>query len=65
MERRPADCRCPPNGVTERQFVVSNPDFFTNVPPLSTLTAQLAPLNVWQVDGHLRAPYTMQTAIGV
>jgi len=55
------------NGITEQQYVVSNPDFFPTVPPASAL-AGLQPAGlqsakvIQEVDAHLRAPYLMQSA---
>jgi Carboxypeptidase regulatory-like domain len=56
------------NGINQQQYVVTSPDFFPAIPPLSTLsmlsTGATAP-TVYQVDPALRAPYTMQAAIGL
>jgi hypothetical protein len=51
------------NGVNQLQFVVQNPDFFPNVPPISALTAQQN--SIFQMSSSLHAPVTIQTAIGV
>jgi hypothetical protein len=53
------------NGVNQQQYVVNNPNFYPDIPPIASLTAQLVPQSIWQVDRHLRSPYTMQTAIGI
>jgi hypothetical protein len=56
------------NGVNQRQFVVTNPDFFPAVPPVSTLSAlanSAAAPTVYNIDPSLRAPYTIQSAIGL
>ena len=55
------------NGITEQQYVVSNPNFFPVIPPPSALSGlQPAGLQseqvIQEVDSHLRAPYLMQTA---
>jgi len=56
------------NGVNQQQYVLSNPDFFPLIPSISQLT-QLAvnqPLStVYQIDPRLRAPYTIQSAVGI
>jgi hypothetical protein len=62
------------NGITQQQYIVENPNFacdncgtsFTPViPPVSELGASTSAQSVYTVDPALRAPYTMQTAIGV
>ena len=53
------------NGVNQRQFVVVSPDFFPNVPPLAALNAQQQPLNTYQLDQRLRAPYMLQSALSL
>jgi Carboxypeptidase regulatory-like domain/TonB dependent receptor len=51
------------NGLVQQQYIVTSPDFFPNVPNLSSLTA--TPQTIWQVDSHLHAPYVAQAAIGI
>jgi hypothetical protein len=51
------------NGVNQLQYVVQNPDFYPNVPVASALTAQQN--SIYRMSSDLRAPVTMQTAIGV
>ncbi len=51
------------NGVNQLSYLVQNPDFFPNVPPLSTLTPQQN--SIYRLDPNLRAGYSMQSAIGV
>lgn len=53
------------NGLNQQQYIVINPEFFPTPPPLAALAASRQPLTVWQVSGKLRAPYIMQTAVGV
>ncbi len=50
------------NGITQQQYVVSNPDFFPAVPPIASLAGLQSPQVIQEVDAHLRAPYLMQTA---
>ncbi len=56
------------NGVTQTQYIVNQPDFYPNVPTPSAISslpgAQLQP-TVYQLAPNIRAPYTMQTAVGV
>jgi hypothetical protein len=51
------------NGVNQLSYVVNNPDFYPNVPSLSTLTP--AQNSVQTIANDYRAPYSMQAAIGV
>ncbi len=53
------------NGVNQQQFVVQSPDFYPNVPPPSSLAgAQILP-TTYQISSHLKAPYSMQTAVAI
>jgi hypothetical protein len=49
------------NGVVQQQYVVTNPDFFPLVPPISSLSKSSQVTQ--EVDGNLRAPYVLQTAL--
>jgi hypothetical protein len=64
------------NGVEQQNYIVNNPltsggtagsfgalASYPDVPPLSSLTLQNQAL--YQIDRNLRAPYMMQTALGV
>ncbi len=53
------------NGVVQQQYVLTNPDFFPNVPPPSSLTGFQSPQVVQEVSSTLRAPYVMQSAFTV
>ncbi len=53
------------NGVLEQVYTVTNPTFFPNIPPLSVLQADPAFSSVLRVDKNLKAPYIIQSAIGV
>jgi hypothetical protein len=56
------------NGLTQTQFIVTNPDFYPAIPSASTLAqmgASQAASTVYQIDPSLRAPYTIQAAAGV
>ena len=53
------------DGIHQQSYVVSNPDFFPLIPPIAQI-AQFAQTGTVQViDKHLRAPYIVQSAIGV
>ncbi len=53
------------NGVTVQQFVVRSPDFFPVVPTVASLTSARQTQAINRVDSGLRAPYIMQSAIGI
>ena len=54
------------DGVHEQLVIVNQPDFFPNVPTLSSLLSAQSSgtsLTVYQIDPKLHTPYIMQTAI--
>ena len=53
------------NGITQQNFILTNPDFFPVVPPISTLTNAQLPQTIRPLDANARAPYTMQYSIGL
>jgi hypothetical protein len=54
------------NGVTQQQFVVTNPDFFLNdIPDPGTLPAGTTSPTIYQPNSNLRTPMIMQTGISV
>jgi hypothetical protein len=56
------------NGVNQIQYLVTNPDFFPTVPSVSELqqiTSSTLASAVDQIDPGLRAPYTLQSAVGI
>ncbi len=53
------------NGVNQEQYLVTNPDFFPVVPPVSQLQAIAAPQTIYRLASNLRAPYVIQSAIGI
>ncbi len=53
------------NGINQQQFIIVNPAFFPIVPNIAALNAQQRPQTKHQVDRALRAPETLQSAIGV
>jgi len=56
------------NGVTEREIVIANPDFYPNVcstdPEACSSAPQLAPA-IYQVSPRLRAPYSTTFNLGI
>ena len=55
------------NRVTEQQYLVPNPDFYSNskVPSAADLNAQGDPATWYAMDRNMRAAYLIQSAIGV
>ena len=53
------------NGTQVLQYIVTNPDFFPNVPSIASLNGLQSTQIVQRISGSLRAPYIMQSAIGV
>ncbi len=62
------------NGVNQQQYIVNNPNFACDscdnsytpvIPPLNQIGAAASVQSIYTMDPTLRAPYTMQTAIGV
>lgn len=53
------------NGLNQQQYLVTNPNFFPTIPPLSTLANAATSPTVYTIDQSLRAPYSIQSAIGL
>ncbi len=53
------------NGITQQQYLIPDPDFFPNVPPLDALLANADPQTIRRIAPGLRAPYTIQSAVGI
>jgi hypothetical protein len=53
------------NGVTQQNYIVTNPDFYPNVPALSALTGALSSPTTYQIASNLHAPYVIQSAATV
>ncbi len=56
------------DGISQQQYVITNPDFFPNAPSSSALAALGAVPStsiIQQVSAQLRAPYLMQSAVGI
>ena len=56
------------NGITQTQYIVTNPDFFPAIPSVNELAlmgASQAANTIYQMDSNLRAPYTIQAAAGL
>ena len=53
------------NGIVQQQYVVANPDFFPQIPTVSSLTGAQSTQTIQQISSTLRAPYIMQSAISL
>jgi hypothetical protein len=53
------------NGVTQQSYLISNPDFFPNIPSLSSLAGSVQPQTLQLLADDLKAPRNYQTNIGV
>ena len=53
------------NGLLQQSYVISNPDFFPLIPPISQISQFARGQTIQQISSILRAPYIMQSAIGV
>jgi hypothetical protein len=53
------------SGITQQQYVVTNPDFFPAIPPVSSLTSAGSQQAIERLGRNLRAPYLMQSALSV
>lgn len=52
------------NGITQQQTIVTNPDFYPNIPIGPIPTALISP-TIYQIASNLRAPMTMQSAASI
>lgn len=53
------------NGINQQRYVVNQPDFYPNVPPISTLSGATTLPTVYQLAPSLRAPYTIESAVSI
>ena len=53
------------NGSVQQQYVVTNPNFFPSVPPISSLASSRSQQTTEQLSSDLRAPYVMESAIAL
>ena len=51
------------NGITQQSFIVTNPDFYPNLPTPAQLAAAQTSPTVYQVDPNLKNPYTIQSGV--
>ncbi len=53
------------NGKTQPSYLITNPDFFPNMPSVSSLTSDLQTQQLQILDGNIKAPRTYQASVGV
>lgn len=53
------------NGIAQQQYVVTNPDFFPSIPPVSALAGAGSQQAIERLSPNLRAPYLTESAIAV
>lgn len=53
------------NGILQQQYTVFNPDFYPVIPSSASLGDQKVGQTIRKFENDLRAPYVMQSAIGV
>jgi hypothetical protein len=53
------------NGIMQQQYLIQSPDFYPDVPSISTFADASVPMTLRRIDSSLRAPYTVQGAVGV
>jgi hypothetical protein len=53
------------NGSIQQQHVITNPNFFPNIPTLASLAGAQSTQIIQEVSSQLRAPYIMQSALSV
>jgi hypothetical protein len=53
------------NGTTQQNYIVPNPNFFPNVPSLSSIAQNTVAQSVREVSSQIQAPVLMQTSLGI
>jgi hypothetical protein len=53
------------NGITQPEFIFNQPDFFPNNCLAQGDCPSATPPNIYQIDRNLRAPYTIQSGVGL
>ena len=52
------------NGITQQQTIITNPDFYPNIPTAPVAGSQVSP-TIYQISPNLRAPMTIQSAVSL
>jgi hypothetical protein len=53
------------NGVVQQQYVVTNPDFYPDIPPIASISGFQTIQAIQEISARLHAPYMMQSAASV
>ncbi|MEI9980001.1 MAG: hypothetical protein WDN23_13570 [Edaphobacter sp.] len=53
------------NGIAQQQYLISNPDFFPNIPTPATLSPSPQNQVIQTISPSMRAPYLIQSAVSV
>jgi hypothetical protein len=53
------------NGVNQKEFIVTNPAFYPNIPTAAALEAFQVPVSIYRLAPDIQTPYTMQSVISV
>jgi len=53
------------NGENQKEFIVTNPNFYPNIPTPPQLAAFQIPVSIYQLAPDIQVPYTMQSVISV
>ena len=51
------------NGVVQQQYVVTDPDFYPNLPTMAMLAGSQSAQVIQEISSRLRAPYILQSAV--
>lgn len=53
------------NGLTQQQFIINSPDFFTDVPSIESLAVAALPQTIRRADDNLKQPYLVKGSVSV
>lgn len=51
------------NGITQQNFVITDPDFFPVAPPVNQLVNNLLPQSIYKIYSGIQAPQMLQSAV--
>ena len=51
------------NGITQQQYIVTNPDFYPNLPTAADLVGAQTSPTIYQIDPNWKTPYVMQAGV--
>jgi hypothetical protein len=53
------------NGIVQQQYVITDPSFYPDIPPLASLGSSPSNQSITEVDSNVSAPYLLQSAFTV